>query len=179
MDTLVRTPSQDRSTARHWGLTVFMVLVTACSSQPKPETTDRDASAYAAVIDALLQGSPLDQEDPDRLPVIYVEAFAQEGISLTVQVQLVTAYADTYQLRFVDDRGEALLVDLEKQPVRSSSALIGLGPILGENELSIRGERYVDQDTIEAYRFSLADGGNQTWILTPTPIDPEGFARAP
>lgn len=156
-----------------------MVLVTACSSQPKPETTDRHASAYEAVIGALLQGSPPDQEDPDRLPVIYIEAFGQEGIALTVQVKLVTDYAATYRLRFVDSRGEALLVDLENQPVRPNSALIGLGPILGENELSIRGERYVDRGDIEAYRYSLTDGDNQAWTLAATPIDPEGFAGAP
>ncbi len=158
---------------------MFMVLVTACSSQPKPETTDRDASAYEAVIGALFEGSPPDHEDPDQLPVIYIEAFGQEGISLTVQVKLVTDYAATYQLRFVDARGEALLVDLENQPVRPNSALIGLGPILGENELSIRGERYFDRSDIEAYRFSLTDDGNQTWTLEATPIGPEGFVGAP
>ncbi len=158
---------------------MFMVLVTACSSQPKPETTDRDASAYEAVIGALLEGSPPDHEDPDQLPVIYIEAFAQEGISLTVQVKLVTDYAATYRLRFVDARGEALLIDLENQPVRANSALIGLGPILGQNELSIRGERYVNRGDIEAYRYSLTDGGTQTWTLVATPIDPEGFAGTP
>ena len=158
---------------------MFMVLVTACSSQPKPDTTLRDASAYEAVIGALLQGSPPDRKDPDQLPVIYIEAFGQEGISLTVQVQLVTDYAATYRLRFVDARGEALLVDLGSQPVRPNSALIGLGPILGENELSIRGERYVDRGDIEAYRYSLTDGGNETWTLAATPIDPEGFAGTP
>ena len=153
-----------------------MVLVAACSGESPPDTTDRDASAYEAVIDALLQGSPPDQEDPDQLPVLYIEAFGQEGISLTVQVKLVTDYAATYRLRFVDARGEALLVDLDNQPVRPNSALIGLGPILGENELSIRGERYVDRSDIEAYRYSLTDGGNQTWTLVAAPIDPEGCA---
>lgn len=155
-----------------------MLLATACSGERKSDTSDRDASAYEAVISALLEESPPDHEDPDRLPVVYVEAFGQEGISLVVQVKLVTVYAADYQLRFLDDRGEALLIDRENQPVRPSSALIGLGPIRGENELSIRGERYVDQDEIEAYRYSLTDAGNQTWTLAPTPIDPEGFASA-
>ena len=175
----LRTPGPDRTAVRHWGLTMFMVLVTACSSQPNPETTDRDASAYEALIGALLEGSPPDHEDPDQLPVIYIEAFGQEGISLTVQVKLVTDYAATYQLRFVDARGEALLVDLENEPVRPNSALIGLGPILGENKLSVRGERYVDRFDIEAYSYSLTDGDNQTWTVAATPIDPEGFAGAP
>ncbi len=154
-----------------------LMLLTACPSEGADEVS-REFEVYRAVIADMGARFPTEPVEPDEEPVIYLESFAPDGVSLQDQVDLVAAFDDGYELRFVDERVEALDEDLDGLPVREGSALFGLGPIVDADPLGVRVERYVDENEISAFRYRIDDDG-WTIVGTPEEVPPEGFVIAP
>lgn len=162
-------------------LTAALVF-SACSSQGGTD----DPVADAADIDRLVIGDLVERSgvrfdtSVDELPVLYVEAFGAEEIPLEVQVDVVAGWQETYDVRFIDDRSEAVQDELEGRPVRERSLLLGLGPITRNGTAELRGEYYRSEDQVGAYRYTLVETGGGWRLSTgPEQIDPEGFAATP
>ena len=156
------------------------VLSTGCVDNADSDNTIRDTAVYRAVIVDVVDRSGVDLDSSDELPTLFIEAFDADGIALEVQVEIINDLTEQYDVRFVDDREEALAPDLEDLPVRPNSLLIGLGPIVHDGTIDVRSELYVNSDEIRAYRYTLA-GRDDRWDLVGAPeeIRPEGFIAAP
>lgn len=162
-------------------LAAFVVagVLIGCADSAEVDTTERDAAIYRSVIADLANRSGVVPDDSEDLPVLFIEAFDAEGIDLPVQVEVVGGFVDQYEIRFIDDRDEALDIDLEGMPVRANSLLIGVGPIVVDGDVTVRGELYSTEDAVSAHRYTLA-GRNTRWSLVGAPeeIEPEGFVSA-
>lgn len=156
-----------------------LVGLVGCGNEDPDDDTLRDAEIYSSIVDDLANRSGM-QPAADDLPVLFIEALDPDGISLTVQVEVVAELIEEYEVRFIDDRVEAIEVDLPGQPVRADSLLIGLGPIAVDGSpaaAEVRGELYLAEDDVSAYRYTVAAAPNG-WEVAgegPEPIDPEGF----
>lgn len=158
-------------------LVALTLLLTACPEGSDDEVS-RDFEVYRLVIADMVAKFPVDPAEPDEKPVIYLESFAPAGVSLVDQVDLVAAFGDDYELRFVDQRVEALDDELEGLPVRVGGALFGLGPIVDDDPPTVRVERYVDERDVTAFRYRVR--GDDDWRIdgTPEPVPAEGFVAS-
>jgi hypothetical protein len=165
-------------TAGRWFALALAALVLAgCPSSTEDDTHDRDAAVYRAVINDLVRDQPVETQDPEALPALFIEAFDPEGIPLEVQVEIVADFETRFAVRFLDDRVEATDIELPGSPVRLESLLIGLGPIVGDDTVDVRGELYFSETDIRAYRYTLDEQADGSWSIVDLPegVDPEGF----
>ncbi len=164
---------------------LVVVWAGACSD-PADDRSDRDAAVYAAAIGEVITVHAIPPEDPEAVPVIYVESFDTGAIDLEVQVAVVARFLDRYDIRFIDDLGEVVDPDLENAPVRDDLLLVGLGAITPgatDREVGVRAEVYRSLDDIDAYRMTIVFDRAATteepeqWTVegTPEPVEPEGF----
>ena len=158
-----------------------LLLLAGCPSEPGEDPDTRSASVYRAVISDMVTRYPVDTEDPEQLPTLFVEAFDPTGIPLKVQVDLVTSFELTLDVRFIDDRIEAIDIEQPGSPVRIESILVGLGSIAGDDTVDVRAELYVAETDIRAYRYTLEEGTQDEWSVVDEPeeIDSEGFGATP
>ncbi len=147
-----------------------------CGSNAEADNTARNAEIYRSVIADVVDKSGAGLDHSTERPVLFIEAFEADGMTLEVQVKLVTSFIEQYDVRFIDDRDEALETDLADLPVRANSVLVGLGPIVLDGTADVRSELYLSTDTVSAYRYTLA-GRDASWSITGAPeeIEPEGF----
>jgi hypothetical protein len=159
-------------------LAVVGVLI-GCGSSTEVDDTVRDASIYRSVIVDVVGRSGVVLDGVEDMPVLFVESFDADGIALEVQVEVVSSFFEQYEIRFIDRRDEAVDIDLEGLPVRPNSLLIGLGPIVVDGSVDVRGELYLRADVVSAYRYTLARR-DETWPIVGVPeeVEPEGFASA-
>jgi len=147
-----------------------------CVNSTDGDDTARNAAVYRSVIADVVDRSGVALDDVDELPVVFIEAFDADGIALEVQVEVVSSFAEQYEIRFIDDRDEAIATDLDDLPVSANSLLIGLGPIVLDGTVDVRSEVYLSTEAVSAYRYTLA-GRDDRWPIVGTPeeIEPEGF----
>lgn len=161
-------------------LCVLVGLATACSRDTGEDTTARDVAVYRSVIADLVDRSVVELDDSQGSPVLYVEGLGAL-IPLAVQVGVVAAFADDYEIRFIDDLAEAIEADEPHRPVRGDGLLVGLGPVVVDGGATLRGEFYVREGDVAAFGYELSLQGDGTWAIVgdPEPIAPEGFVTDP
>ncbi len=97
--------------------TIALLGLSACTGISSPGTPSQEASAYEAVISSMIDGVEIQPDGLDQLPVLFIEAFASGGIPLVVQVEVVAAFDESYDVRFIDDREAATEADEAAQSV--------------------------------------------------------------
>ena len=156
-------------------LVVASVLI-GCGSSTEVDDTARNAAIYRSVIVDVVDRSGVVLDGVDGLPVLFIEAFDADGIALEVQVEVVSSFIEQYEIRFIDHRDEAVEIDLDGLPVRANSLLIGLGPIVADGTINVRGELYLSTYAVSAYRYTLEGRGDTYSIIgVPEEIEPEGL----
>ena len=156
-------------------------LAAGCSSRAEVPTAVRDASIYQSVINDLVDQSGVDLDDSGEMPVVFIESFEPDEMPLEVQVEVIAGFVERYEIRFIDDRDEAVEIDEAGEPVRAGSLLIGLGPIVLDGAAELRGELYLSTEEVRAYRYRLSAASDESWSVTagsPEAIEPVGFVRA-
>lgn len=158
------------------------LVVSACGS----DTGSDDPLTEAADIHRVVIGDLVDRSgvvfdsSVEEPPVLFVEAFGAEEIPLEVQVDIVAGWQETYDVRFIDDRMEALDDASDDRPVKERSLLLGVGPITRNGTAELRGEYYRSEDLVGAYRYTLTKTADGWRVSTdPEAIEPEGFVPAP
>ena len=165
-------------TTLHRGVVAILcgALLAGCGD----DNVNRDstvADAYIVVVEWIL-AEPEFAPDPtlaETLPV-FVESLGPGEIDLDVQVEMVDHFEPVVDIRFIDNRTEALDETEAGTPVRDGGLLLGLGPIPAAGPIDIRGEVYRTTDRIVGYRFRVARS-DQTMVLVepPEPVEPEGL----
>lgn len=159
-------------------IVVWIGLCAGCTANAAARTTERDAEIYQSVIADIVDQSGSELARPDDVPLLFIEAFDADGIPLEVQVAVVAGFVEDYEIRFIDDRDEALDIDETGQPVRAGSLLIGLGPIVMDRSATIRSELYMSDGDVRGYHYTLTADNDGIWnvvVGSPQVVDPEGF----
>lgn len=115
-----------RGTVWAAGIAVLGAL-TACDDGAKPPSTA--AQIVEDVVRDAAGHVPPDPDDPEALPVVYVMSRSEEPFSARVQAAVANAVNDEIDVRFADDRAEALDAERPGEPVRDRGALVAIGPL--------------------------------------------------
>ena len=117
-----------------------------------------------------------DADDPesDHLPVVYVVSVGEEPLSAGIQADVVAVLRDEIDVRFSDDRGEAIDGTAPTEPVKDGGVLVVLGavPKLG-NPVQVPVEVYIARHEHLKLVFTFAPSGDD-WDVTQTsevPLD--------
>lgn len=156
----------------------FGLVLAGCPSDTDSTIgKSKEAAIYEAAITELSEQFQIVDPEPNRDPVLFIEAFDLEGIPLHVQVDMVAAFIDLYDVRFVDEREEAVRDSLPRRPVRWSGVLVGLAPIIEGETTTVRIELYEDDETVRAYRYTVAELTDGAWgvVGAPESVPPQGF----
>jgi hypothetical protein len=118
--------------SRAGGGAFLAALVLAGCGGPSKDEASRDAQVYVATIRDVLREQP--QPEPgDALPVVYIVGVG-EKIAAKVQAEVAAALDDDAQVRFADERSEAVLEDEDHAPVRDEGVLLAVGPVAPDKD---------------------------------------------
>ena len=162
-------------TSRFRFLAVAFVAIglAACGSEAKPSPGSNppiDAAAYSTVIAEFLP--PVPPEATTRR-VVYVAGVSDATLSLEDQVAVIDGFAETHDVRFVDDFAAAVDSDLPGAPPKDEGVLIGVGKIDAASPHTVRVEIYIDAEDIEARKVTISKRGDIWVIVSVEPVEPE------
>jgi hypothetical protein len=142
-----------------------LLLAAGCDSSSSSEV--RAGQAYEAVVRWLAQDSTA---DPEPLPVFIESRGEGAAISLDVQAQVVAQATDIADVRFIDDRGEALTeADDGQLVVRDEGVLIRLGPVVEDGDrITLQVDRWVHDEVFSTVELQLHRSGDE-WTVEPDP----------
>lgn len=135
---------------------------TACSeSDPVEEGTGRDAAVLEEIVRELT-GEPL---EPDELPVTFVMG-VDGTIGIEVQAAVAAALVEEIDVRFADERVEAIDEGDDDRPVRDGGVLLVVQdiPVEGEN-IDVQVDRYETFDDGRRMVVSL-QFVEPDWVVT-------------
>jgi hypothetical protein len=103
----------------------------------------------------------------------------EEPIGVDVQAFIVEALDDRVDVRFIDERTEAVEDGDERQPVREDGILVGLGAVPPEGDrVDVYVDRYRKIDDIQAFDVAVRRRGD-TWEVVGVPAAAEVRALPP
>jgi hypothetical protein len=145
-------------------LVALVAFVAGCTDDEppppaRPEPVEFGAEVYTMVIERFLP-----PPDPDAAPVVYVVPVNGDPLGLDLQVAVIDALSDGYDVRFVDEVAAAVDDGSSDEPPRDEGMLIGLGRIASEPPHTIRVERYEDSDRVDGHLLTLEQRAG-TWVV--------------
>jgi hypothetical protein len=147
---------------------VLGVMVGGSCRGSSDDEMSRSAQIYLAVIEAVLAHEPAAPRD--ELPVVYVVPVGESHIPAAVQADLADVLHEEADLRFADQRSEAVLVDEERMPVRDSGVLIAIGEVPESGEpvdVDVEVYRSVDDSSTSAFTFARR---SSQWTVTSSSV---------
>lgn len=148
-------------------MTAIVAATSLCGvacTEPSPSET-REAAVYEELIRwVIATAQPGDGDGPPRL---FVESVTDSEIPLEVQVETISRLGDDADLRFIDDREEAVADD-EMATVDDEGLLVGLGAVPPDPPVVVRLEIYRSVEDTVAYLVELTGSGEQ-WRISGTP----------
>lgn len=145
------------------------LLGASCNGSSGREVS-RQAQIYLAVIDAVLTDDF--PASPDDEPVVvYVMPVGEKKIDAAVQADVADGLHDRADLRFADERAEAIVEDDEEMPVRDEGILIAIGDVAADDvePFEVGVEVYRSVNDSSRLRFSLAPSSSQ-WLVTASSV---------
>ena len=135
------------------------------------EELSRDAQVYVAAIRDVLTEEP-PPEDPDMLPVVYVVGVGEERIPADVQADVAAELHDDADVRFADERSEAVLKDEADAPVRDDGLLLAVGALAPEGDPVVLEVEVYRSDVDWSNLVLTIEGGTSQWTVTSTSVLP-------
>ncbi len=127
--------------------TLISVMTSACGEEEFPPQVKQDAEIYEAALNHLVEVSGVELAENWVDPVVFVEVLDTTEVDLETQVAVVDEMDEEFAIRFVDDLGEAVDIELDDLPVREGTILIAFGPIEVDGaEYRFHAEYYIDSD---------------------------------
>lgn len=146
-------------------IALAVATMTACSSQSASEV--RAGEVYEAAVRWLAMEH---DDDPDPLPLFIEPRGEGTAIKLEVQADLVDATSDVANVRFTDDRDEAITTEDDIQVVRDDGELIRLGPVVEDGQrVSLEVDRWIGDERFATLLFLLRQDG-ETWTTIADPV---------
>lgn len=131
----------------------------------------RDAQVYVATIRDILAEQPAPAE-PDVLPVVFVVGVGETKIPADVQAQVAVELDDDADIRFADQRSEAMLENEEHVPVRDEGLLLAVGELLPDTDpVNLDVEVYRSDEDWSKVVLTVARGSSQ-WTVTSSSVLP-------
>jgi hypothetical protein len=158
-------------TAKWVALAGTLVTIGGCGNGSEVELS-RSAQIFVVTIQAVLA-----EQNPaagtDDLPVVYVEPLGEDQIDAAVQADTAAELRETADVRFADERSEAVEEDEPGMPVRDDGILVAIGDVPEEGDpVDVEVETYRSEDdwSTRLFTFSLRPSG---WTVTSTSVVPE------
>jgi hypothetical protein len=160
-------------TSRQWAFAgVVVVAIGASCDGPADEEMSREAQIYLAAVAEVVAEQVPPTSDDDELPVVYVAPVGESDIDATVQAEVAGELRDEADVRFADDRSEAVLEDEAGMPVRDEGMLIAIDEVPAEGDpVDVEVEVYRSADDSSKMLFTFAPRSSQ-WAVTSTSILP-------
>ena len=160
-------------TAKSWALACASAAVTAailagCGASSDAEDS-RPSDVYVATIERVLADeSP--SNGTDELPVVYVVPLGENEIDATVQAEVASELREVADVRFADQRSEALDEDEPGQPVRDDGLLIAIGDVAERGApVEVEVEIYRSEGDSSSRVFTVSRRGSR-WTVTSTSV---------
>jgi hypothetical protein len=135
------------------------------------DSVSRAAQVYVATIRDVLADEP-PAEDPDVLPVVYVVGVGERTIPADVQAEVAAELDDDADIRFADERAEAILEDEDEAPVRDDGVLIAVGELADDvSPVDIVVEVYRSEDDWSKVVLTVARRPSH-WTVTSSSVVP-------
>lgn len=151
-------------------LTLAGVVGAGCGGSGDDEMS-RDAQVYVATIRDVLDGQP-PPEDPEVLPVVYVVAVGEKAIPADVQAEVAAELDEQTEIRFADQREEAVLRDEEHLPVRDHGVLVAFGAVPAERDpVDLEVEIYRSEEDWSKVVLTVSSRSSQ-WTVTSSSVLP-------
>jgi hypothetical protein len=152
-----------------WACVAFAVTVGAGCGGASDAEESRPAQVYVATIEGVLA-----EESPtagtDELPVVYVVPLGESDIDATVQADVASELREVADVRFADERSEALDEDEPGMPVRDEGVLVAVGDVAEEGQpVDVEVEVYRSEDDWSKRVFTFSLRSSQ-WTLTSTSV---------
>ncbi len=186
----------DQPTASDDKVAVYSAIVGKLLAENPPTTEpSKDGSGHPAATSIVSPTSseastasssrPVTSEGPDatdrpdktdkkaELPTVYVEPLGDGFvIDLAVQAGVVKNLTPVAEVRFIDNRVEAVQTDEPGQPVKANGMLVGLGPLVEASavERTAQVRTYVSEDRhVDRLATVTAAGDSWTVVLSDAP----------
>jgi hypothetical protein len=157
-------------TSRPWALAGVLVVVAASCDGPADEEMSREAQIYLAAVRQVIAEQAPPASGDDELPVVYVVPVGESDIGATVQAEVAGELREQAEVRFADDRSEAVLEDDEGMPVRDEGTLIAIDEVPAEGEpIDVEVEVYRSAADSSKVVFTFAPRSSQ-WAVTSTSV---------
>lgn len=159
------------------GVATLALMVTGCGRSPQstggPEI---GSAAYIAAVEPFLP--PLPHRPPaDERGVVFVVPLDGRALPLEVQIEVVGAFADDYDIRFVDDVDAAIDERAPHHPPQEGGLLIGMAPVTAVSPHSTRIELYWSDDVVEGHLVTLALTDDGWQVTGDESVTPETLSR--
>jgi hypothetical protein len=156
-----------------WGVLagVSLTILAGCGDASEAKMS-RPAQIFVATIrEVLAHHNPA--AGTDDLPVVYVEPLGDEDIDAAVQADTASELRDVADVRFADERSEALDEDEPGMPVRDDGILVAIGDLPEEGEpVDVEVEVYRSEDDRSTALFSFARRSSE-WTVSSTSVVPD------
>lgn len=148
-----------------------MTVAASCDS-PVDSEMSREAQIYLALVDEVVDEDVPPASIEDDLPVIYVVPAGDSEIDATVQAEVAAELRDQADVRFADERSEAVLEDEDGMPVRDDGTLVAIGEVPAEGDpIDVELEVYRSAADSSRVMATLAPRSSQ-WAVTSTSVLP-------
>ncbi|MEZ5407521.1 MAG: hypothetical protein R2761_05800 [Acidimicrobiales bacterium] len=159
------------------GAATLVLVVAGCGRSPGPSgSPEIDGTAYIAALRPFLP-RPASAAPGDKRDVVFVVPLDGNALPLQAQIDVVGAFADDYDVRFVDDMDAAIDERGARKPPQEGGLLIGMGPVTSEPPHTTRIELYWNADRIEGHLVTLATTSDGWQVTGDEPVTPEALAR--
>lgn len=149
------------------------VATAACDGDDPPTTTEPAPVEFGAEVYTMVIERFLPAPDPDAAPVVYVVPVNGDPLGLDLQVAVIDALSEGYDVRFVDEVEAAVDDGSSDEPPRDEGMLLGLGRIAPEPPHTIRVERYEGSDQVEGHLLTLEQRADAWVVADEETVTPE------
>lgn len=160
---------------RRTAVAAFALLAAACGdASPATGPPEPDAEAYRSVLATTLT-TPA---DPVVEPVVVYLVALDGAVDIGTQASMIEAFADWYDIRFVDELAAAVDETDPALPPRDDAVIIGLGTIATEPPHQVRVEEYHSITDVGATLLTLTFDGDRWVVATTVPVPAEVLVDA-